>query len=173
MPPRLTSIPLPVARFVPGAQTSGPRPGHAAAHSPGWAAAPSRWRESLDYLYGVDLFNDGFFWEAHESLETVWKQLGGGCHGGESGAETAEVAAARGVVRGVIQVSAAAVKREIGNRVGVERLLERAAANFDVRGVDGPGSGLIMGLAVNAWWPEARGALRCGQVPPPIVLDGE
>src|SRR4051794_9674841 len=37
---------------------------------------PTRWRESRAYLRGLDLFNAGYFWEAHEVWEGLWKAAG-------------------------------------------------------------------------------------------------
>jgi hypothetical protein len=37
---------------------------------------PDRWFESDVYLYGVDLFNHGFYWEAHEAWESLWLAAG-------------------------------------------------------------------------------------------------
>ena len=31
------------------------------------------WRESTRYLYGIDLYHNGYFWEAHEAWEGLWK----------------------------------------------------------------------------------------------------
>ncbi len=31
-----------------------------------------QWRECSSYLWGIDLFNAGFYWEAHEAWEQVW-----------------------------------------------------------------------------------------------------
>ena len=33
---------------------------------------PERWRENVEYLFGVDLYNHGFLWEAHEAWESLW-----------------------------------------------------------------------------------------------------
>ena len=33
---------------------------------------PESWRENADYLYGVDLYNHGYLWEAHEAWEGLW-----------------------------------------------------------------------------------------------------
>lgn len=33
---------------------------------------PDAWRANDDYLYGVDLYNHGFLWEAHEAWEGIW-----------------------------------------------------------------------------------------------------
>jgi predicted metal-dependent hydrolase len=37
---------------------------------------PARWAESEEYRYGVDLFNHGFYWEAHEAWESLWLAAG-------------------------------------------------------------------------------------------------
>ena len=34
------------------------------------------WRDCEHYLYGVDLFNQGYWWEAHEAWEAVWLAAG-------------------------------------------------------------------------------------------------
>ena len=44
---------------------------HEAVHLPA-----ERWSENDDYLFGVDLYNHGYFWEAHEAWEGLW-QIGG------------------------------------------------------------------------------------------------
>ena len=33
---------------------------------------PQAWIDSPEYLYGIDLFNHGFYWEAHEEWEGLW-----------------------------------------------------------------------------------------------------
>jgi predicted metal-dependent hydrolase len=37
---------------------------------------PEDWRACHDYLYGIDLFNHGFYWEAHEAWEGLWVVCG-------------------------------------------------------------------------------------------------
>ena len=37
---------------------------------------PDDWRSCHDYLYGIDLFNHGFYWEAHEAWEGLWVACG-------------------------------------------------------------------------------------------------
>jgi hypothetical protein len=37
---------------------------------------PDEWRACSDYLYGIDLFNHGFYWEAHEAWEGLWVACG-------------------------------------------------------------------------------------------------
>jgi hypothetical protein len=37
---------------------------------------PEQWRACRDYLYGIDLFNHGSYWEAHEAWEGLWVACG-------------------------------------------------------------------------------------------------
>jgi len=37
---------------------------------------PEHWRACADYLYGIDLFNHGYYWEAHEAWEGLWVACG-------------------------------------------------------------------------------------------------
>ena len=34
------------------------------------------WRECEEFLYGIDLFNAGYWWECHEVLEGLWHAAG-------------------------------------------------------------------------------------------------
>ena len=37
---------------------------------------PADWRACDDYLYGIDLFNHSYYWEAHEAWEGLWFACG-------------------------------------------------------------------------------------------------
>ena len=37
---------------------------------------PQRWRASREYLLGCELFNHGYYWEAHETWEAAWQACG-------------------------------------------------------------------------------------------------
>ena len=37
---------------------------------------PAMWRECREYLRGIDLFNYGYYWEAHEVWECLWHACG-------------------------------------------------------------------------------------------------
>ncbi|MGH8654417.1 MAG: hypothetical protein ACREYE_20620 [Gammaproteobacteria bacterium] len=70
-PRRYCARSFPAYRFVPGRN---PHPlrdpkGHSYGASRAMATRfePSQWRTSTDYLYGVDLFNYCYWWEAHET----------------------------------------------------------------------------------------------------------
>ena len=55
------------------------------------------WRENEEYLFGVDLYNHGYLWEAHEAWENLW-------HPAKHDAEQA------GFLQGLIQCTAASLK---------------------------------------------------------------
>lgn len=77
---------------------------------------PARWRESPDYLWGVDLFNHGYFWEAHEAWEGIWRTVRGKPQGD--------------FLRGLIQVAAAFLKRLGGQAEGMRGLRRKAYAKL-------------------------------------------
>jgi hypothetical protein len=117
--PRYSTTPLPPYSYVPGFAPHPVSDPHGHMHGRPHAAPPpldpDRWQASEAYRYGVDLFNQGFYWEAHEAWESLW-----------------HVAGRRGLVatwlKGLIKLAAAAVKLREGNAVGVERHARRALA---------------------------------------------
>ena len=56
---------------------------------------PEMWRQNEDYLYGIDLYNFAYWWEAHEAWEGLWHPAEG---------------TYRLFLQGLIQVSAAFIK---------------------------------------------------------------
>jgi hypothetical protein len=80
--------------------------------------APARWRENVEYLFGVDLYNHGYLWEAHESWETLW-------HGAKHDAQQAEF------LQGLIQCAAAALKVRMQQPRGVEKLAALGLARLE------------------------------------------
>lgn len=118
MPPRyLPAEPFPTYAYVPGRQphpVSDPR-----GHSYGRPAAAVSPPDPGDpyacpaYLRGIDLFNHGFYWEAHEVWEALWHACG-----------------RRGVtadyLKGLIKLAAAGVKAREGNAAGVASHARRA-----------------------------------------------
>lgn len=78
----------------------------------------ANWRENAAYLYGIDLFNYQYYWEAHESWEGLWKL--------EDRRSDCAL-----LLRGLIQISALCIKRRAGNARGVEKLRDKALANLE------------------------------------------
>lgn len=79
-PTRYTDRDFPPYRFVPGETphpTRDPR-GHSfnKPQERFGGFAPEHWDTCHEYLYGIDLFNYRYWWEAHEALETVWVAAG-------------------------------------------------------------------------------------------------
>lgn len=78
---------------------------------------PAHWQESRAYLYGVDLFNHGYYWEAHEVWEGLWRAAG------RSG-RLADF------LKGLIKLAAAGVKVRQGQPRGVVSHAAGAATLF-------------------------------------------
>jgi len=78
---------------------------------------PNRWQTCRAYLYGVDLFNLGYYWEAHEAWEGLWHACG---RTGPSG----------WFLKGLIKLAAAGVKAREENTRGMQRHARRAAELF-------------------------------------------
>jgi predicted metal-dependent hydrolase len=78
---------------------------------------PAHWQESRAYLYGVDLFNHGYYWEAHEVWEGLWRAAG----------RTGQIA---DFLKGLIKLAAAGVKVRQGQPRGVAGHAAGAANHF-------------------------------------------
>ena len=109
---RYTDLDLPPYSYVPG---HSPHPVsnpaghmHGTEHETPLPLVPESWQESPEYLYGIDLFNHGYYWEAHEAWEALW--LAAGRHGSVAD-----------FLKGLIKLAAAGVKAREGNPRGVQR----------------------------------------------------
>lgn len=105
---RYTQRSFPPYRFIPGRHphpTASPQghsyvpPGHEEPQPV--YVPPERWRESEDYLYGCDLYNHAYWWEAHEAWEGLWRL-------------TPKGSAQRHLIQSLIQVAAAQLKIVLG-----------------------------------------------------------
>lgn len=109
---------LPPYSYVPG---QWPHPirdphGHSFGHRP-LVLEPtcmSDWRKCGEWLFGIDLFNHGFYWEAHESWEAVWQALG-------RNSDDAQL------VKSLIKLAAAGVKARENNADGLRKHATRCA----------------------------------------------
>ncbi len=80
--PRYSSRPFPRYRFTPGLNKH--PTGHPEGHSRGHDIAEevkehipiSEWRKNDVYLYGIDLYHQGYLWESHEAWEALWHLTG-------------------------------------------------------------------------------------------------
>ena len=110
---RFSSKPFPSYRHLPGVTPHPHR--HPAGHSYGEPEVPaprfdpSNWLQTPDYLQGVDLYNFAYYWEAHEAWEGIWKTT-----------KRNDIPGA--FLQGLIQISAALLKREMEAWRGMNRL---------------------------------------------------
>jgi hypothetical protein len=93
--------------------------GHSFQHSPPAVVLddPRDGRRCVAFLRGVELFNRGYYWEAHEAWEAVWIAVG------RRGREA-------DFLKGLIKLAAAGVKAREGRPEGVARHARRAAELF-------------------------------------------
>jgi hypothetical protein len=158
-PPRYTDLALPPYRFVPG----GPWPHPVrdpAGHMYGGAdidepvLPPERWAAQRSYLYGVDLFNHAYWWEAHEAWEDIWKRT-------DDRTQQAHL-------HGLIHLGAALLKWHLRMERGVRVLLGRSRRRL---GSIAEAHGVFMGLDVDDLLATIA-ASRLAQLPqrPAIML---
>ena len=153
--------PLPPYSYVPGG--AHPHPisdpaGHMAnrAHSAPAAIDPADWPASRDFLHGIDLFNHGFYWEAHEAWEGLWHAAG------RRGA-TADF------LKGLIKLAAAGVKHRQQMPEGVTSHARRAAELW--RGITDE---RLLGLRLTELITVAEALVRDGwPTPSPILRPGQ
>ncbi|HEX5103310.1 MAG TPA: DUF309 domain-containing protein, partial [Pirellulaceae bacterium] len=72
---------LPPYGYVPGQGLPHPtsdKRGHSFGRHepPAMPLADATWRQNETWLYAVDLFNQGYYWEAHEAWEALWHACG-------------------------------------------------------------------------------------------------
>lgn len=116
--PRYTNIPFPSYRHVPG-KTPHPRKNRSG-HSFGRPepeilfVSPEEWKDSLNYLYAIDLFNFAYWWECHEMLESLWR-----ASGGKGKTEQAQF------LQGLIQIAIANLRKFMGKEESAKRMMQR------------------------------------------------
>jgi hypothetical protein len=114
-------VPFPPYSFVPGKHPHPVSDPHG--HSFGQESEPvqspelTHWSACRPYLRGIDLFNHGYYWEAHEAWESLWHACG-------RQGETANF------IKGLIQLAVAGVKVRQGMPEGVVTHAQRASDLF-------------------------------------------
>jgi hypothetical protein len=115
--PRYTDLPLPpysyVSGFAPHPVSDARGHMHGQPHAAPPPLDPHDWQASTTYRYAADLFNHGFYWEAHEAWEALWHAAG----------RQGQVAT---WLKALIKLAAAGVKLREGNAAGVQRHARRA-----------------------------------------------
>ncbi|HPF34660.1 MAG TPA: DUF309 domain-containing protein [Candidatus Krumholzibacteria bacterium] len=162
-PRRLTDRPFPPYRHVPGETPhplrdpagyayERPEPRLTVLDEAAWPACP-------EYLYGVDLFNHGYWWECHEVLEGLWHAAGHRSPAGEC-------------LQAVIQCAVAHLKAETGNLRGARLLLQNAERHASQAGSATLGLDLQALLSATHAYVHAR-STRQAQLRPEFPADEE
>ncbi len=121
---RYSRRPFPAYRFVPGLH---PHPlrdptGHSYEPVPSLlrhaAWEPAAWATLDDWLYGVDLFNHFYFWEAHEAWEGLWAAT-------ERGDQPLVL------LQGLIQIAAALLKTHMRSLNGARALSAKGIGKLE------------------------------------------
>lgn len=120
MPPRYApDHAFPAYAFLPGRTPHPTRDpdGHSYGRTdePAPYAPAQAWRANGPYLAGVDLYNHGYPWEAHEAWEAIW-----------NAARDAGDDEQTAFLQGLIQCAAACVKARLDEPASVVRLADRA-----------------------------------------------
>ena len=124
--PRYSRRPFPAYRFQPFTGMPHPRNdpgGHSYGEEEEYLAEfdPEDWAACEPYLYGVDLFNHGYWWEAHEAWEGLWLVAGRDSLSGQ-------------FLQGLIQLAGAQLKRHGGVPRGAQMLTETAVEKLALGG---------------------------------------
>ena len=100
------------------------------------------WRENVAWLYGVRLIREGYYWEAHEVLETVWMNA-------------APNSREKALVQALIHGANARLKQKLGKSNAASRLV---ALSFEAckRAYEN-GGGAVLGLS------RERATAFCGE----------
>lgn len=122
-PRLLPTAELPPYTYVPGTDT--PHPirdprGHSHGRKNGRtvkALDPATWAENRTFLLAIDLFNGGFYWEAHEEWERLWRSSGPDTTVGR-------------FLKGLVKLAAAGVKVRESSVHGVRRHAASAGEVF-------------------------------------------
>jgi hypothetical protein len=148
--PRYTQRPFPPYRYLPFQTVESlPHPrtdpaGHSYNEEEDYLPhfSSDDWRTCEPYLYGIDLFNHGYWWEAHEALETVW--LAAGQKSTQCGK----------FVQGLIQLAGAQLKRFVGEPRGARSLTKSGIEKVSLV------EGIYLGIEITSFIDEVERCLR-------------
>jgi hypothetical protein len=148
--PRYTQRPFPPYRYLPF--RNDPRHPHPRNHPAGHSYAqeedylphfgPDDWATCEPYLFGIDLFNHGYWWEAHDALEAVWLAAG-------------QKSTVCGLfIQGLIQLAGAQLKRFMDEPRGASSLTGSGSAKLALV------EGIYLGIVAEQLIADARRCLR-------------
>lgn len=122
---RFTEFNLPKERYIPGVTSRPVTPPLSDENISAQNLSIVSPYENLFFLYGVDLFNHHFFWEAHEAWEEIW--------------HLEEERELRDLLQGMIQLSGGFLKIIQENHRGARTLWGKAASRLSTELLDETG----------------------------------
>ena len=151
---RYTDRPLPEYRHLPF-QNAHPfldEEGHSYGEklSPPNSFTLENWQSCNDYLYSIDLFNYGFWWEAHERLKQV-------CIAAGRESETGQF------IQGLIQIAAALLKHFLREERGAMTLAELGLGNLQ------KATGIYLGIDVATLVVQVEDCLKAADTEYPQI----
>ena len=160
-----SETPLPDYKHLPG-KNARPDDGllESIAHSASAVTDDASYRSNVAWLYGIRLFNNGFYWEAHEVLEAVWNNA-------------APNSREKHLVQGVIQMANAQLKASLEQTKAADRLQKLAAecitrAYTGGNGNSGCGTNVSANLLLGLESSQMHAAAaRCSQMDTALTLD--
>lgn len=124
----LPQLPLPTYRYIPG-QSPKDEKRQDISKCKLEKLREINWKTNEAYLYGIDLFNNEFYFEAHEVWEELWFKTGRENPEGK-------------FLKALIQISGARLKIKMNEAKPAQRLFKLACENF------GSLPPIFMGLAL-------------------------
>lgn len=153
--PRYTTRALPAYRHLPGKTPHPTRDPAGHSHGKPEPRLPDLnlvpWEETEEYLFGIDLFNQGYWWECHEILEGLWHAAGHHSPAGHA-------------LQAVIQCAAAHLKVETNLMAGAGRLFEHSLAHVNATGP------VALGLDLEALLRDTRAYLTLEAAEPARLI---
>ena len=112
--------------------------------------------DAEEFVWGLDLFNHGFYWEAHEAWEPMWRAAGQGDP-------------RRLLLKGLIFLAAAGVKIRQRKPGAAARHASRAAGLFRAVEMQAPELAVAVGLPIGELADRARDIALTAEVAPPLT----
>ncbi|MBN1958552.1 MAG: DUF309 domain-containing protein [Desulfuromonadales bacterium] len=154
--PRYTDNPFPSYRYIP---FSGDMPhprndpeGHSYGIEEDYLSdfSASDWESCQPYLYGVDLFNNAYWWEAHEAWEACWLAAGRGTRVGT-------------FVQGLIQIAAGQLKLYMRGTNGARLLTTGGLEKISCA------QGIYLGIEVSVFSADVLNSLMNDGAESPLI----
>ena len=118
------------------------------------------WQSNETYLFGVDLYNFAYWWEAHEQWEALWCLE-------ERSVETAAF------LQGLIQLSASLLKWHAGNQRGFTQLVAKGCQRLKRVTVESSYMGTNLQQLIAAYQAfKDQSSPGFSSVPPTLLLNG-